>query len=216
MERGHAIGGALRPWRMAEFASIAPQVLAPTCLPPTCRLVLVRKVEHGNGHVAWRTPQVAIGVGLVQHCNASCWPLVDSRPSMMSCPDDVAVWATLWGDIVASTTGAVYRPNAVARLLADEGPQLLPCASVVVGVNVSGGLPSLSGCSSPRWLSVGSTWYQSWFVLVFVLCLTARLMSNGGSGAKYVTRKSTKLQMSWEWLPKCCILLTRAKACGCE
>ena len=65
--------------------------------------------------------------------------------------------------------------------------QLLLCASVVVGVNVSRGLPSLSGCSSPRWLSVGSTWYRNWFVLVFVLCLTACLMSNGGSGAQCVT-----------------------------
>ena len=44
------------------------------------------------------------------------------------CPDDVAVWATLLGDIVASMTGAVYRPNAVARLLADEGqPNVTVC-----------------------------------------------------------------------------------------
>ena len=103
------------------------------------------------------------------------------------CPDDVVVWATLWGDIVASMSGAVYRPNAVARLLAMTDSQVLLCASVVVGVNVSGGLPSLSGCNSLRWLSVGSTWYRSWFVLVFALCLTACLMSNGGSGAQCVT-----------------------------
>ena len=50
----------------------------------------------------------------------------------------------------------------------------------------------------------------------FVLCLTACLMSNGGSGAQYVIRKSSKLEVSWQWLPKCCMLLTRAKACGCE
>ena len=74
-----------------------------------------------------------------------------------------------------------------------RGSQLLLCASVVVGVNVSGGLPNLSGCSSPRWLSVGSTLYRSWFVLVSVLSLTPCLMSNGGSGAQYVTRKSSKL-----------------------
>ena len=93
---------------------------------------------------------------------------------------------------------------------------MLLCAIVMVGVNVAGGLPSLSGCSSPRWLSVGSTWYRSRLVLVFVLYLTACLTSNGGSGAQYVTRKSTYLEVSWEWLPKCCTLLTRAKACGCE
>ena len=44
------------------------------------------------------------------------------------CPDDVAVWATCWGDIVAGMTGAVYRPHAVARLLADEGqPTVTVC-----------------------------------------------------------------------------------------
>ena len=37
------------------------------------------------------------------------------------CPDDVAVWATCWGEIVAGMTGSVYRPHAVARLLTDEG-----------------------------------------------------------------------------------------------
>ena len=36
-----------------------------------------------------------------------------------------------------------------------RGSQLLPCASVVVGVNVLGRLPSLSGSSNRRWLSVG-------------------------------------------------------------
>ena len=97
-----------------------------------------------------------------------------------------------------------------------RGSQLLLCASVVVGVNVSGGPPSLSGCSSARWLSVGSTWYRSSFVPVFVLYLAACLMSNGGSGAQYVTRKSSKLEVSWQWLPKCCMLLTKAKACRCE
>ena len=39
------------------------------------------------------------------------------------CPDDAAVWATSWADIVAGMTGAVYRPHAVTRLLADEGQQ---------------------------------------------------------------------------------------------
>ena len=44
------------------------------------------------------------------------------------CPDDVAVWATRWGDIVAGMTGVVYRPHAVARLLADEGqPTVTVC-----------------------------------------------------------------------------------------
>ena len=97
-----------------------------------------------------------------------------------------------------------------------RGSQLLLCASVVVGVNVLGRLPRLSGCSSPRWLSVGSTWYRSWLVLVFVLCLTACLMSNGGNGAQYVTRKSSKLEVGWQWQPKCCMLLTRATTCGFE
>ena len=97
-----------------------------------------------------------------------------------------------------------------------RGSQLLLCASVVVGVTVLERLPSLSGCSSPRCWSVGSTWYRSWLLLVFVLCLTAHLMSNGGSGAQYVTRKSSKVEVSWQCLPKCCMLLTRGKACGCE
>ena len=79
-----------------------------------------------------------------------------------------------------------------------RGSQLSLFATVVVSVNVLGRLPSLSGCSNPRWLSVGSTWYRSWLVLVFVLRLSACLMSNGGSGAQYVTRKSSKLEVSWQ------------------
>ena len=37
------------------------------------------------------------------------------------CPDDVAVWATLWGDMGAGTSGALYNPHAIARHLAEEG-----------------------------------------------------------------------------------------------
>ena len=37
------------------------------------------------------------------------------------CPGDVGVWATLSGDMVAGTTGAVYNPHAIARHLAMEG-----------------------------------------------------------------------------------------------
>ena len=37
------------------------------------------------------------------------------------CPDDLAVWATLWGDMVVGTSGVVYNPHAVARHLAGEG-----------------------------------------------------------------------------------------------
>ena len=33
----------------------------------------------------------------------------------------MAVWATLWGDMVAGTSGAVYNPHAIARHLAEEG-----------------------------------------------------------------------------------------------
>ena len=44
------------------------------------------------------------------------------------CPDDVAVWATLWVDMLAGTTGAVYHPHAIARLFAEEGqPTVTPC-----------------------------------------------------------------------------------------
>ena len=95
-----------------------------------------------------------------------------------------------------------------------RGIQLLLCATVVVGFNVLGRIPILSGSNGPICLSVGSTWCRSSLVLVFVLCLTACVMSNGGSSARYVTKKSSRLEGSWQWLPKCCMLLTRGKACG--
>ena len=85
------------------------------------------------------------------------------------------------------------------------------CASAVVGVNVLRRLPRSSASSSPSWLSVGSTWYRNWLVLVFVLYVTACLMSNGGNGARYVTRKSSMVEGRWQWLPRCCMLLTGAK-----
>ena len=48
------------------------------------QVMAVRKVEHNNGHVAWRVPQVTTGAGLVLHCSASSWPLADMVLSMMS------------------------------------------------------------------------------------------------------------------------------------
>ena len=138
------------------------------------------------------------------------------EPFHDECPYDVAVWATLWGDIVASMTGAVYPPNAVARLLADEGQ---PTATVC---QCSGWCPFVRRAPKFEWMQQ-SKMAECWKHMVPKLVrasvrfyLTACLMSNGGSGAQYVTRKSTKLEVSWEWLPKCCMLLTTAKACGCE
>ena len=92
-----------------------------TSMPvPTFRLVAVRQVEQGNGHVAWRTPQVTIGADLVPHCSAV---LASGGHGAFhdECPDEVAVWATLWGDMVAGATGAVYNPHVIARHLAEEG-----------------------------------------------------------------------------------------------
>ena len=85
----------------------------------------MRKVEHSNGHVAWRTPQVTIAAGLVQHCSASSWPQADMVVSMISAQ---MMWATLWGEMVAGTTGTVYNRHAIARHVADEGqPTVTPC-----------------------------------------------------------------------------------------
>ena len=119
---------------------------------------------------------------------------------------------TLWH--VQQVLCTIHMPLQVTWLR--RGSQLLLCATAVVGANVLGRLPSLSGSSSLRWLNVGSTWCRCWLVLVFVLYLTACLLSNGGSGAESVTRKSSMLEGSWQWLPKCCMLLDRSKACGCE
>ena len=172
-------------------------------------------MEHGKGHVAWQTRQVTIGASLVQHCSASCWPLADMVLSMMSAQIrwrcGLHFGVTWWR--VRPVLCTIRMP--LHATWPRRGSQLLLSASAAFGVNVLGRLPSSSGSSSPRWLSVGSTWYRSWLVLVFVLYLTACLMSNGGSGALYATRKYSKLGGSWQWPPKCCMLPTKGKACGC-
>ena len=213
MGRGQAIGGALRPWKLVAFASIAWRFLTQACLLPTWRLVPVRKVEHSTGRVAWRTPQITTGAGLVQHCSASSWPLADMVLSMMSTR---MMWrcglhfgGTLWP--VHPVLGKYRMPlHATWRR---SGSCLLLCAGAVVGINVLRTFPSSNGSSSARGLGVGSTWYRSWLALVFVLCPTACLVSNGGSGARYVTRKSSMVEGRWLWLPRCCMLPTRGKAC---
>ena len=128
-------------------------------------------MEPGNGHVAWRTSQVTIGAGLVQHCSASCWPVADMVLSMTSAQ---MMWrcglhfGVTWWQVrpVVCTIRKPLRATWPRR-----GSQLLLYASRVVGVNTPRRLPSSGGSNSRRWLSVGSTWYRSWFVLVLVLCL---------------------------------------------
>ena len=158
-------------------------------------------------------PRVTTGAGLVQHCSASSWPLADMVPSMMSAQ---MMWRCglhfggAWWQ-VHPVLCTIRKPLHATWLR--RGSRVLLCASAVVGLNVLRRLPSSSGSSTPRWPSVGSTWYRSWLVLVFVLYLAACLMSNGGSGARYVTRKSSMVEGRWQWLPKCCMLLTRGKPC---
>ena len=94
---------------------------------------------------------------------------------------------TCWGDVVAGMTGAVYRPHAVACLLADEGQPtvtLCQCSGRCQCVRTP---PNFERMQQSE---MAECWKHMVPKLVragVVPCQTACLMSNGGSGAQCVT-----------------------------